>query len=100
EAAQFFGDVEAVAVKTGISRNRAKLILSDEEATEQIRQAAKRAAERSEKAKPFKPLLPIEVKIEFTRADYCDNIDSRPDIERLDARTARMVSPTYQNFFF
>ena len=100
EAAQFFGDVEAVAVKTGISRNRAKLILSDEEATEQIRQAAKRAVERSEKAKPFKPLLPIEVKIEFTRADYCDNIDFCPDIERLDARTARMVSPTYQNFFF
>ena len=100
EASQFFAGIETVAVKTGISRKRAKLILSNDEAVEQIRQAAKRAVEREDRIKPFKPLLPMELKIEYTRADYCDYIESMPNIERIDARTARKISQSYQDFWF
>lgn len=99
EAAQFFAGIETASVKTGISRSRAKLVPNDE-AVERIRQAAKRAVEKAEKSKPFKPLLPMEVKIEYMRADYCDHVDANPDVERLDARTARKISQSYQDFWF
>jgi hypothetical protein len=33
------------------------------------------------------------------RADYCDHVDSQPGIERLDARTARKISQSYQDFW-
>jgi len=100
EASQFFPGIETVAVKTGISRQRAKLILSNGEAVEQIRRAAKIATEKEEKSKPFKPLLPMELKIEFTRSDYCDGCCANPQVERIDARTARKISQSYQDFWF
>lgn len=99
EAAQFFAGIETADVKTGISRTRAKLVPVDE-AVGRIRQAAKAAVEKAERPQPFKPLLPMEITIEYMRADYCDNTDSRADIERLDARTARMISHSYQDFWF
>ncbi|MCL2816676.1 MAG: M55 family metallopeptidase [Oscillospiraceae bacterium] len=99
EAAQFFAGIETADVKTGKSRTLAKLIDNDE-AVERIRKAAKTAVEKPERTQPFKPLLPMEIKIEYMRADYCDHVDSNPDIERLDARTARMISQSYQNFWF
>lgn len=98
EAAQFFPGVETAAVKTGISRTRAKLIPNDA-AEEKIRRAAKAATEKDERIKPFKPLLPMEIKIEYMRADYCDYVESMPNVERIDARTARTVTDSYQNFW-
>ena len=99
EAAQFFPGVETAIVKTAVSRTLAKLVPCDK-AVERIRSAAKFATEKSEQYLPFRPLLPMEVKIEYTRADYCDKVDLLPDVERLDARTARMVSQNFQNFMF
>lgn len=99
EAVQFFGDIETAAVKKGVARNTARLYSCDE-AVEKIRQAAKAAVEKSEKKQAFKPLLPMEVKIEYTRSDYCDNASRNPDVERLDARSARMIVHSYQNFHF
>ena len=98
EAAQFFPGIETAAVKTGISRRRAKLIPVDT-AEELIRQAAKRAVERADRIPPFKPLLPMEIKIDFTRADYCDYAAANPAFERLDARTARKISHSYQDYW-
>jgi len=99
EAAQFFSGIETAGVKTGISRMLARL-KDNAEAVEKIRKAAKAAVEKSERPKPFKPLLPMEVKIEYTRADYCDYTELNPDVERLDARTARMTVQSYQDFWF
>jgi len=100
EAAQFFPGIETALVKTGVSRTRARLVPNDI-ALELIRRAAKKAVEKPERIKPFKPLLPMEVKIEFMRADYCDyRVENNPNIERLDARTARMISQSYQDFHF
>jgi len=101
EASQFFPGVETAAVKTGVSRSRAKLVPC-EIALELIRKAAKRAVEKpdEDRIKPFAPLLPMELKLEFTRADYCDYAASGPGVERIDARTARKISHSYQDFWF
>ena len=37
--------------------------------------------------KPYKINGPVEIKVEFTRTDYCDNASERPNVERIDART-------------
>ena len=100
EASQFFHGVETVAVKTGVARQRAKLLWSNDEVLEQICMAAKRAVEKAERPPIFKPLLPMELKLEFTRGDYCDNSASKPGVERLDARTARKIVNSYQDFWF
>ena len=98
EASQFFAGVETAAVKTGISRRRAKLV-PVEIAEDLIRRAAKRAVERADRIKSFKPMLPMEVKIDYMRADYCDYTENNPALERLDARTARKISHSYQDFW-
>lgn len=99
EVTQFFGGIETAVVKRGVSRRRA-LLTPPDEAAERIRQAAKRAVEHEDAIKPFRPLLPMEVRIEYTRADYCDDAVSRPGVERIGAREARMVSLSYQDFWF
>ena len=99
EAAQFFSGIETAEVKTGISRMEARLIDS-KIAEDLIRQAAKKAVEKEHRTELFQPLLPMEIKIDFTRADYCDNVvmaDSK--IERLNARTILKISSSYQDFW-
>ncbi|MCL2814081.1 MAG: M55 family metallopeptidase [Oscillospiraceae bacterium] len=98
EATQFFGDIETACVKKGISRENAALVPADR-AVERIRRAAKAAVEKSEKKPAFKPLLPMEIKIEYTRADYCDYASRQNGTERVDARTARKISGSYQDFW-
>jgi D-amino peptidase len=98
EAAQFFSGVETAEVKAGLSRMRARL-LPDDEAEERIRQAAKRAVEKDARPAVLRPLLPMELKTEFMRGDYCDNTASNPAIERIDVRTARKISNTYQDYW-
>ncbi|MCL2740939.1 MAG: M55 family metallopeptidase [Oscillospiraceae bacterium] len=97
EATQFFPGVEAAAVKAGVSRNRA-VALDLSEAEGLIRRAAKRAVEKAERPKAFTPILPMEVVIEFTRADHCDRHCQKPGVERVDARSIRFVSDSYQRF--
>jgi D-amino peptidase len=111
EAAQFFSGVETAAVKIGLSRSRAELVPL-REAEDRIRQAAKRAVQRAERPLPFKPLLPMEIKIDFTRADYCDsavlgaaanavkNGVNNAALERLEARTIRKVSESLLDFWY
>ena len=98
EATQFFGDIETAAVKKAVSRSSARL-LPNEEAEERIRLAAKAAVLKNEKKQPFTPILPMEIKIEFTRSDHLDRTMA-PSIERIDARTARKISESYQDFWF
>jgi len=94
EAVQFFGDIETAVVKRGITRNRARL-LPEDQAVEAIRQAAKRAVEKTEKIQPIKPFLPMEVKTVYTRSDHADQRAHDPKYERLDARTVRMIADNY-----
>ena len=90
EAHAFFGDIETVAVKEAITRNRARC-LHPQEARELIRQAAKRAVGLVDYIMPWRLEPPIEVTLTYTRQDYADQVARNPGVERLDARTVRKV---------
>ncbi|MDD5603650.1 MAG: M55 family metallopeptidase [Eubacteriales bacterium] len=98
EARQFFGNIECVPVKQGLGRNRA-MLYDPGECRQKIRLAAARAVSMSDKARPFKPLLPMEIKLELYRSDYCDSIAAREGVERLDARTVRKIAATGLDLF-
>jgi D-amino peptidase len=99
EAAQFFSGVETAVVKIGFSRMRAKLAPLPE-AEDRIRRAAKKAVQIIERPPPFKPILPMEIKFDFTRADYCDGAVHNGSLERTDARSARKVSGSCLDFWY
>jgi D-amino peptidase len=98
EAAQFFSGIETAEVKSGLSRMRARM-LPDGEAEERIRQAAKRAVEKDDRPGVFAPILPMELKIDYMRGDYCDDAMAKPGLERIDVRAARKVSDTYLDYW-
>jgi len=97
EARQFFYPVETAIVKRGIGRNRAELV-DIEEARGRIREAARKAIGIVKNARPFAPTKPMEIILEFTRADYCDSAASR-GAERIDARTVRKLSNSGLDIF-
>lgn len=90
EARQFFQPLETATVKRGIGRNRARLV-DPEKAREDIREAARQAISIIPETRPFAPTKPMEIILEFTRADYCDDVAAR-GAERIDARTVRKVT--------
>jgi len=91
EAHQFFHPCKTAAVKRGIGRQRAEA-LSLDEARKRIWQAAHDAISIVPEAKPFCPLKPMEVILEYTRSDYADNAAGSGETERIDARTVRWVT--------
>lgn len=100
EARQFLNPVECVAVKRGIGRNNAELIVDNDKAFDLIKRGAKNAMSLVGIAKPFKPILPLDIKLELYRSDYCDEIAKKHGVERLDARTVRKVCNNYENILF
>ncbi len=91
EARNFFNPVETAVVKYAQGRNRAKLV-ELKEARDRIRDAARRAVGLVGKGRPLTPIKPMEIVLEFNRADYCDGVAVKPGIERPDARTIRWVT--------
>ena len=99
EARQFLGEVETVAVKRATSRNFAQLT-DPAKAREAIYHAAKTAISFVDKIPPFRPILPMELRLELCRADYAEAVLSHPGVERLDARTLRKISTWYGDYLF
>ncbi len=91
EAHGFFSPCMTAAVKRGIGRQRAEA-LPVEEARERIRRAAQEAMGIIPQAKPFRPQRPLEIIVEFTRADYADAAAAGGRVDRIDARTVRKVT--------
>ena len=91
EARNFFRPVETAVVKRAVGRNRAELV-EVKEARQRIREAARRAVGLVGKAHPLTPLKPMDIRLEYNRADYCDGPAAKIGIERLDARTIRWVT--------
>ena len=89
---QFPGTV-TVAVKRGLSRNRASC-LAPQKAQSLIREGAAQAVAKAKELKPWKPSLPIKLQLTFNRSDYADSLANRPGIERVDARTLRWEIPS------
>lgn len=98
EARQFLGDIECALVKYGVGRNRARLV-DLEESLLRIRNASRNGLKLVGKIRPYKPILPMELKLEVNRSDLCDIYAERPDIERLDARTVRKIVALPKDFY-
>ena len=90
EAREFFGDIETVAVKQGIGRQRARC-LHPERAQALIREAATRAMALRERIPPLKADLPATIQLEYYRSDMADSVAMRPGTRRVDARTVERV---------
>jgi D-amino peptidase len=99
EARQFFSHVECAVVKHGVGRNNA-VVLDSDIALESIRNAACKAMSLVGKVKPYTPILPMEIKLELYRSDYCDKIAEKQGVERIDARTVRKVTNSYLDILF
>jgi len=91
EAHQFFHPCKTAAVKRGIGRQRAEALPLDQ-ARRRIWQAAHDAIPIIKDARPFCPLKPMEIILEFMRSDYADNAMRGGKAERVDARTVRWVT--------
>ena len=72
EAKELVSNVACAVVKKAKCRNKAEC-LPLEESLELIRNAAKDGVMRCGEIAPLKLTLPAELKITFTRNDYCDN---------------------------
>jgi D-amino peptidase len=99
EARAFFGPVETAPVKQGVGRQRANAY-PVEEARGRIRDAARRAIALVGRARPLKPLCPMDIVLELCRADYCDDVAQRDGVERVDARTVRKVTSDQLDILF
>ena len=99
EAREFFGPIECVPVKQGVGRHYARPYDYDNN-LENIKNAAKNAIGLVETCKPYKPVLPMEIILETTRSDYCDNIANNTGVDRIDARTVRKIAHTHLELFF
>ena len=101
EAAEFFNPIRTAAVKYADGINEA-ICLSPEESYEKIRNAAKDAMSLIGKAKPFRPILPMEIKIEYVVGwgeNASERFDKLPGVERLDGRTLRKISDRSNDIF-
>lgn len=88
EARALLGDIEAVEVKEGLSRNSA-LILPPRKTRSLICNAAEKALKRLKEFRPFRIKPPYTVEITFTHPIYADEAEKRPLAERIDDRTVR-----------
>jgi D-amino peptidase len=97
EAKHFFKDIEVAAVKKAICRNKAESY--DLDLCEKIiEENASKAISLIGKIKPFIVSEPLEIKVDFTRTDYCDNASERPGIERVNARTVIKKVPKITDY--
>ncbi|HCG36347.1 MAG TPA: hypothetical protein DER23_08395 [Clostridiales bacterium] len=98
EGRALLGDIETAIVKEGIGRNQARC-LPLEEAWIRIEKAAFSACKHLSQYKPYKAILPLEVKVVFCRTDFCDEVNmSVRGRERLDARTVRRFVPEIKTY--
>jgi len=86
EAEALLESVETVAVKEATSRFAAKC-LHPQVSRKLIREAARRAVTKAGKLRPYKPILPIELKVEYHDSDRAERISQRKGVTRIDGRT-------------
>jgi len=94
EARELIPNIETVAVKRGVGRNRAecKPVL---QAQKEIREGVARALKKIDQIKPHKITLPATVELIWYRSDMADDcVRGHPDYQRVDARTVRKTAKT------
>ena len=101
EAASFFNPVKTAVVKHAAGINEA-FAFPDDEAEKRIFNAAKESISLIGSAKPFKPILPMEIKIEYVQRwgkNESERVDKLPGVERIDGRTVRRMSDSLLDIF-
>ena len=97
EAKHFFGNIATAPVKKALCRNEAELY--DLDLCEKlIEQKAAESMDLVHKIKPYTVTEPLEIKVEFTRTDYCDDVSKRVGVERIDARTVIKKVPNITDY--
>ncbi len=81
QARQLFGPIETAAVKEATGFFSAKM-MHPEEAQRLIREGVKRAVERRDEMKPFKPSHPVKLEITFKSAVMAELVGALPGVER------------------
>jgi len=99
EAHNFFGDIECVAVKRGIGRQKCETYDKDA-SRDKIHRAATRAVSSLNRDpsgyKPYKPALPAEMLLTYYRTDCADQAAAaNPSLERVGPRTVRKIITDY-----
>lgn len=99
EARSCIGENIACAeVKRGLKWTRAESIDLDK-AQELIRDAAEDGIRRRKEIKLFTVPLPATFRLEFLRADICDDfVDEKPCLTRIDARTVERVAKEIKTY--
>ncbi|HIE19045.1 TPA: aminopeptidase, partial [Candidatus Bathyarchaeota archaeon] len=86
EAENLLGEVFTVAVKEATSRFAAKCLHPDV-SRKLIREAARKTVENKDKFIPYKPGIPIELKVEYHNSERADRISEKKNMIRVDGRT-------------
>lgn len=96
EATSVFGDVATAPVKKALGRNTAISIPSDQ-AQKLIYDAAKRGAVIKDEITPISIHTPAEIRLTYTRADYCEQALPNRKLERFDVRTLRKYIDSFDS---
>ncbi len=86
EAKALLGKIETVVVKEATSRFAAKC-LHPQVSWKLIREAAKRTVTRAEEFKPYKPEVPMELKVEYHNSERAEKVSKNNGAVRIDGRT-------------
>lgn len=98
EAKELLPHVHVATVKWAITRQAAKC-LPPEKAHAAIAEAACRALERLNEAKPWVPEPPVTFKIQFKDAGLAANASRMPYVQQLDPTTLSFTAPDYLTAF-
>jgi len=86
EAERLLGKIFTVAVKEATSRFAAKC-LHPNVSHKLIRDAARKSVESKEKFTPYKPKIPIELKVEYRDSERAERVAERKNVVRVNGRT-------------
>jgi len=86
EAQALLKGIEIVAVKEATSRFAARCLHPDV-SWRMIREAAKKATTKAEAYKPFKPKVPMELRVEFHDSERTAKVVEKAGVMRVDGRT-------------
>lgn len=86
EAKSLLGVIKTVAVKVATSRFAARC-LHPSVTRELIFKAAEETVLRAKDFAPYRPEVPMELKVEFHNSETAERISQRKGVKRLDGRT-------------
>jgi D-amino peptidase len=88
EAKALLGGIFTVAVKEATSRFAARC-LHPQVSCRLILDAARKTVQNADRFAPYKPEMPIELRVEYHNSERADRVSRRKNVERVDGRTVQ-----------